>query len=89
MPYLNADFIQSLCEGFVDEPALVPRSNEGFEPLHAVYAPACMPIFERELQGERKMKSMKQLLEEVGARWSFVDERLEMFSNWNTPDDVM
>ena len=88
LPNLNADFIRELCEGFVDEAARVPRSTNGFEPLHAVYAPACLPIFQRELQGDEKMKSMRQLLEEVGANWVFVDERLEMFSNWNTPEDV-
>ena len=93
MPHLNAAFIRHLTEDF-EGAARVPLSNDGFEPLHAIYAPACLPTFERYLQLEGKMPSMRRVLEKVGASWitpeiarSF-DGELKMFDNWNTPADV-
>ena len=93
MPHLNADFIRYLIADF-DESARVPLSDGGFEPLHAVYAPLCLPTFERYLRGEGKMPPLRRILQEVGADWiapeiarSF-DEELKMFDNWNTPADV-
>lgn len=94
MPFLNAEFIRFLSEDF-DGAARVPLSNSGFEPLHAVYAPVCLPTFENHLQGESKMSPLRRVLEEVGATWVSVevarrfDGDLRMFVNWNTPADVI
>ncbi len=93
MPHLDADFIRFLCEDF-DGAARVPLSDDGFEPLHAIYAPMCLPTFEQYLQNEGKMPSLRRVLTEVGATWVApevargFDTELRMFSNWNTPDDV-
>ncbi len=93
MPYLNADFIRHICADFSNA-ALVPLSDDGFEPLHAIYAPACLPTFERYLQTEGKMPSLKRVLEEVGAQWIApdiareFDVDLRMFANWNAPADI-
>ena len=93
MPYLNADFIRYLIADF-DGIARVPLSQNGFEPLHAVYAATATESFENYLRGESKMPSLRRILEEVGA--SFVapeiargfDSELKMFDNWNTPADI-
>ena len=83
MPYLNADFIRYLIADF-DGIARVPLSQNGFEPLHAVYAATAKArSFENYLRGESKMPPLRRILEEVGA--SFVapeiargfDERFE------------
>lgn len=95
MPFLNADFIRYLCADFdADAGARVPISDNGFEPLHAIYAATALPTFERYLRGEGKMPPLRRVLEEIGASWvapevarSF-DSGLKMFSNWNTPADV-
>ena len=93
MPYLNADFIRALCADF-DGSARVPLSENGFEPLHAIYAATATASFERYLRIEGKMPSLWRLLEEIGADWlapeiarSF-DGELKMFDNWNAPGDV-
>lgn len=93
MPYLNADFIRYLCADF-DGIARVPLSNNGFEPLHAIYAATSRPTFENYLRIEGKMPPLRRVLEEIGAHFiapeiaqSF-DENLKMFENWNTPADV-
>ena len=93
MPYLNSDFIRFLCAD-LDATARVPLSDDGFEPLHAVYAATATATFERYLQIEGKMPPMRRVLQEIGADWiapeiarSF-DENLRMFENWNTPDNI-
>ncbi len=93
MPFLNADFIRFLAQDF-DGAARVPLSDGGFEPLHAVYAPTCLPTFERHLRTDGKMPPLRRVLEEVGARWVSVevarsyDGDLKMFDNWNAPADI-
>ena len=93
MPNLNADFIRFLARDF-DGPARVPLSENGFEPLHAVYAPSCLPTFERYLKTDGKMPPLRRVLEEVGATWIDVevarrfDADLTMFENWNRPADM-
>ena len=93
MPFLNADFIRLLIREF-DGAARVPLSQGGFEPLHAVYAPACLPPFERHLRGAEKLPPLRRVLEEVGAHWVSAevarrfDSDLKMFGNWNTPEAI-
>ena len=93
MPYLNADFIRYLCADF-DGIARVPLSDDGFEPLHAIYAATAAPFFERYLRIEGKMPPLRRVLEEIGAHFiapeiarSF-DSDLKMFDNWNMPADI-
>ena len=95
MPRINADFIRYICADFgSDVTARVPLSDDGFEPLHAIYAPVCLPTFERYLQTEGKMPAMRRVLEEVGASWIApeiarrFDGELRMFENWNAPGDL-
>lgn len=93
MPYLNADFIRTLIHDF-DGQTRVPLSENGFEPLHAVYAATSLPTFENYLRIEGKMPPLRRVLEEIGA--TFIapeiarrfDEDLKMFENWNTPEDI-
>ena len=93
MPHLNADFIRFLCADF-DGIARVPLSENGFEPLCAVYAATATPLFAEVLRGEGKMPPLRRVLEEMGADWiapeiarSF-DANLKMFDNWNVPADI-
>ncbi|MBW3636732.1 MAG: molybdenum cofactor guanylyltransferase [Armatimonadetes bacterium] len=93
MPFLNADFIRFLAQNF-NGSALVPQNEGGFEPLHAVYAPQNLPIFESHLRGNGKMPPLRRILEEIEAQWVSVevarrfDPTLRCFSNWNTPQDA-
>ncbi len=93
MPFINANFIRTLCTDF-DAPARVPLSDDGFEPLHAVYAATAAPLFAKYLRVEGKMPPLRRVLEEIGAQWlapeiarSFEGD-LKMFGNWNTPADI-
>jgi molybdopterin-guanine dinucleotide biosynthesis protein A len=46
MPFLNLALIRRLISLAPGWDAVIPRSRGWFEPLHAVYAPACLPVFE-------------------------------------------
>lgn len=92
MPWLCADFIAFLSQNFAGD-ALVPRSPSGFEPLHAVYAPRCTPIFEETLGANGQMPSMRRVLESIDTRFVPWETALQFdpsgrcFSNCNTPEE--
>jgi molybdopterin-guanine dinucleotide biosynthesis protein A len=92
MPHLNAAFIRFLCERLDDYDAVVPRAGVYDEPLHAIYAPACLPAIEAELQGrvgpvDNIFKGLRVLFVGADEARRF-DAELRMFDNWNTPDEV-
>jgi molybdopterin-guanine dinucleotide biosynthesis protein A len=54
MPFLNADLIRSQLKLLKNMDAVVPKPGGFFEPLHALYAPSCLPAIERLIQSGRK-----------------------------------
>jgi molybdopterin-guanine dinucleotide biosynthesis protein A len=54
MPFLQPDLIRRLMSiaRREDCDCVIPRNNEGYEPLHAVYAASALPEFERALRGD-------------------------------------
>jgi len=93
-PFLSADFLAFLREAWREElDALVPQSEYGQEPLHAIWSPSTLPAIASAL-GQQRPPSLRYLLE--GLRVQFVpveearrfDAGLSMFENWNAPADV-
>jgi len=92
MPFIDAMIIRSLCglRNAVDD-AVVPSSEGGQEPLHALYSSACKDVFETALKrGERKiqdvlkrMKIRKVTYEELQS----LGCQATSFLNVNTPED--
>jgi molybdopterin-guanine dinucleotide biosynthesis protein A len=73
--------------------AVVPRTKESlFEPLHAVYARACLPVIKRHL--DTTDVSLRSFLAEVTVRYVDEDEcrrydpDLLSFFNMNRPADL-
>lgn len=93
MPFLNADFLRFLSENWRETDVLVPLGNDGPEPLHAIYAPSCLPVFELFLQTE-KPPSLRRVLRELRVENVEIevargfDADLRMFENWNTPPEA-
>ena len=50
MPFLNLELLRHLIALAPGWDAVVPRPGKFFEPLHAVYAPACLPVFEDQIR---------------------------------------
>jgi molybdopterin-guanine dinucleotide biosynthesis protein A len=54
MPFLQADLVRRLLAiaRREDCDCVIPRNNEGYEPLHAIYAASALSGFERALRGD-------------------------------------
>jgi molybdopterin-guanine dinucleotide biosynthesis protein A len=70
---------------------VLPKSNHGFEPLHALYREGCLPVMEECLrQGRRRIVSIlpqlrvREIAAEEVARF---DPAFDSFSNINTPQE--
>ena len=93
LPRLSSKFIRLLAERIwtsqVD--AVVPRTEDGWQPLCAAYHSRCRPLFVRALEENRR--SMIGLFDEIRVETITPDEMAaaglcaEEFANANTPDD--
>ena len=89
MPFLNTRLIRRLVEADEDVDALVPRTPDGQQPLHAVYNVSCLPVMERHLrEGDISVLAVlddlrvRTVLPEEIARF---DSNFKSFININTP----
>jgi molybdopterin-guanine dinucleotide biosynthesis protein A len=91
MPYLNSDLIRQMVQKAQGYDVVIPESDGGFEPLHAVYAKSCLPAMEEALKsGTRKIvdcfdwsKVSVLSKEEIAA----LDPEFQSFRNINTPEE--
>ncbi len=92
MPFLNADLVRyeiDLCPRF---DIVIPRTEDGFQPLHAVYSQRCLPFMEKLLQRDilkiidffPQVKKREVSTEEI---YRF-DPTMRAFQNVNTPEDL-
>jgi FdhD protein len=91
MPYLNSELIRLMVSRAQGCDVVLPESDSGLEPLHAVYAKSCLPAMEEALKsGTRKIIdcfdwSEVSVLskEEIAA----LDPGFQSFRNINTPEE--
>lgn len=91
MPHLNTPLIRRLVGAIAGQDVIIPESNGGLEPLHAVYGKGALPLMVEALsKGNRKIVDCCAKLkatvigkEEV----SLFDADFLSFSNINTPED--
>ncbi len=92
MPFLNQGLIRYQVEVRDGFDAVVPKPGDFFEPLHAVYAPACRPALEGLIGAGRKrpVEMFAQLrVREIGAEEiQSRDPALRSFFNINTVEDL-
>ncbi len=93
MPYLNTEVINYLTGKMEGYDVVVPKTEDGFQPLHAIYSKNCINPIERVLQ-ERKTRIIDiypfvrvKIVEakEIVA----VDPDMESFININTPEELI
>ena len=93
LPLLSSRFIQLLVGriGTSQADAIVPRTEDGWQPLCAAYHSRSRPAFVRALEENRR--NMIGLFDEIRVETITPDEmaaaglRVEEFANMNTPDD--
>ena len=53
LPFLNPELIRLMRDVPGDFDVIVPETEDGFEPLHAIYARTCLPAIERSAKARR------------------------------------
>jgi molybdopterin-guanine dinucleotide biosynthesis protein A len=90
MPFLNPDLIQRMLEVPGDFDVIVPETEEGLEPLHAIYSRSCLPAIERSAKARRwKISDFYEGLwvDQMAVRTAvWLVEGRSPFLNANTPD---
>lgn len=91
MPFLSADVVRRICQEKDTADIVVPRSAQGIEPLHALYARACLPAVEEAIgAGEKRIVSFfpqVRVAEIAGALLADCDPQGLSFRNINTPGE--
>jgi len=92
MPFVSPELMRLLAELHGDEDAVVPVTNSGVEPLHAVYAKTALPIL-REACAEGRFV-LRAVLERLRVRlvgeaeWRPADPSGRFALNVNRPEDL-
>jgi molybdopterin-guanine dinucleotide biosynthesis protein A len=91
MPHLDPRLIRYIANRDEEYDIVLPRSEDGYEPLHALYRESCLPVMEACLQkGERRIISILPQLrvrEIAAAEVARFDPSFDSFSNINTPQE--
>lgn len=91
LPFLNPALIRKLLEVPGDFDVVVPESDEGLEPLHAIYSRTCLPAIEKSAADSQWKVSAfypglwVDTVPIVDGDW--LVEGRSPFTNANTPDD--
>ena len=92
MPFLNQALISHLAALFPGYDIVVPKTQDGWQPLHAIYSQKCLPLMEDLLRNNNlkiidffsKVKKREVTTEEILP----FDPRLASFFNINAPEDL-
>ena len=91
MPLLSADLIRYICDQADDADVVIPRAGSELEPLHALYAKACIPAIEDVLDaGRRRIVSFFDRVRVHAVEGDEVlrfDPKGISFRNINTPQE--
>jgi molybdopterin-guanine dinucleotide biosynthesis protein A len=88
MPNLNRKLIEFQIEEYqkITCDALIPRHREGIEPLHAIYAKAC--LFPIEYNLRRNLCSVRSFYEKINVNFLQIEKnKIKYFYNINTHQD--
>lgn len=92
MPQLNVELIRHLISLSAGVDLVIPSSDSGFEPLHALYRKGCLPSLEELLQDGTNRRvialmSRVQVREVLPGEITPFDPEFNSFVNINTPED--
>jgi len=93
MPFINRSLLEFLIRQTKDEDALVPRTSDGLQPLHAIYSKRCLDAIRRVIdRGKYKITDFYdrvrvRIIEE--SDFLHLDPLRESFMNVNTPEELL
>jgi molybdopterin-guanine dinucleotide biosynthesis protein A len=92
MPFINKGFIEYAISKIDNFDVVVPRSDDGLQPLHAIYSKRCRNHIEASMQSNRlKIKSFfpKVRVKEISSEEiHYFDPQQSLFFNINHLDDL-
>jgi len=92
MPFIRESLVEYLIETIKDEDVIVPRTKDGFQPLHAIYSKDCLDPMRRIIEeGKQKIIDLYSLVQvKIVEEKDFLhlDPRRESFINVNTPEEL-
>jgi len=93
MPFLNRAVIEYLTERTGDFDVIIPKTEDGLQPLHALYSKGCLKAI-NEILKEKKNRIIDifplvrvNIVEEKG--FHSLDPKRLSFINLNTPEDLL
>ena len=92
LPFLNGALLRYMALLASGHDLVVPRTEQGIEPLHAIYSKACLPAMEPALQQDNLR--VIAFFSQVRVRYveqeeiETLDPQLLSFFNVNSPDDL-
>jgi len=92
MPFLNEKLIHYLISQIDGEDVILPKTNDGFQPLHAIYSKNCQKAIKKILnEGKNKILDFYpyvkvKIIEE--SKFKNLDPELKSFININTPEEL-
>jgi len=92
MPFLNKDLIRHLIDLSPGYDIVIPKTQDGWQPLHAIYSKKCLPFMEDLIRQDNlkiidffhRVKKREVSTEEILP----LDPRLASFLNVNTPEEL-
>lgn len=92
MPFVHAALVRELAQALGGYEAVMPESESGVEPLHAVYARSAAPKLRAAMQaGALRLRELPQTLRTRVLPLAWVKEQtggLDPFANANTPSEL-
>jgi len=93
MPFINKSLVQYLFENIRGEDAIVPRTKDGLQPLHAIYSKNCLAPMQKILEegGYRIVDFYNMIKVRIVEEkdFLFLDPSRESFINVNTPEELI
>ncbi len=92
MPFANQAMVAFLCDLVAGYQVVVPRTPDGYQPLHAVYGKECLARIETMIAADRLKIDLlfpavrARVVEEAELR--AVEPSLRCFMNVNTPEEL-
>lgn len=92
MPFLSEKVIRYLISHIGDEDVILPKTSDGFQPLHAIYSKNCQGAINKILEeGKNKILDFYPLVKvKIIEEYQFknLDPELKSFININTPEEL-
>ncbi|HUJ90641.1 MAG TPA: molybdenum cofactor guanylyltransferase [Syntrophorhabdales bacterium] len=91
MPFLRKEAIIHMMDQTHGEDIVIPRTDAGYEPLHAVYSRSCLPHMLRAIDRNRiKITDLLPFLSVKVVREPalFLNKGVSIFTNINTEEDL-